>query len=319
MHSFLKKINWIHILAAFALSIVLYMCYLHLYISVFQLPLPKTQYLKSRNNALQMEVQMLGRRMHAYQDALEDLQIRDEEIYRSIFGLAGIPASVRDQGIAGDERFSDAIFHDRKGYLADLCKTSDLVMKKAAVQSKSYDEIALMLQSADQMATSIPAICPIVPDRNKFHISSVFGYRVHPVLGYRKMHQGVDFSIAVGNPVYATGDGVVETVKIERRGYGRQVVVDHGFGYKTRYAHCKTILVAEGMKVKRGEQIATTGNSGISTAPHLHYEVIYKGKCVNPFHYYDLDIPVKQYMDIISTTSAQSEKMYVHPMHQKKQ
>lgn len=318
MHSFWKKLKWYHALAAFAVSIVLFVGYFHAYIFIFHMTLPKTQYLKNRSERLRVEAQMLERRMKSYEEALEALQSRDEEVYRSIFGLASVPSSVRDRGLAGENRFNDVKAYDRKGALLALCTTSDFVRKKASVQSRSYDEIEMMLHSADQMATSIPAICPIIPDRKKFHVSSAFGYRVHPVFGYRKMHKGVDFSIAQGNPVYATADGIVEEVEISRHGYGRQVLVDHGFGYKTRYAHCKTILVAEGMKVKRGEQIATTGNSGISTAPHLHYEVIYKGKCVNPFHYYDLDIPVQQYKEIIAATSAKSEKMYIHPSHQKK-
>lgn len=315
----LKKISrpWLA-LTVFAASVLLYVGYFYAWVLLFQLPLPKTQYLKAKNERLRAETQMLAVQMHSYADELENLQSRDEDIYRSIFGLGSIPASVRDVSLPSGNRFEDVTFYDRRGLLLDLCRTSDFVRKKASVQSRSYDEIEIMLHSADQMATSIPAICPIVPDRRHYHISSPFGYRVHPVMGYRKMHNGVDFSIKPGNPVYATGDGVVSMVKIERKGYGRQVVVDHGFGYQTRYAHCKTIIVAEGMKVKRGEQIATTGNSGISTAPHLHYEVIYKGKPVNPFHYYDLDIPVKQYKDIISATSAKSEKVLTAPSHKKK-
>lgn len=315
MHSFTKKKATLYSLAVFACSVVLFVAYLHIYLYVFGKTLPKTEWLRRKNEALHIEAQMLGRSMESYAEQLEALQVRDEEIYRSIFGLSSIPSSVRDASIQTGTRYEDLEYADRSGHLKNLCSFSDMVMKKAYVQSKSYDEIDLMLSSADLMATSIPAIMPIVPDPSKYRISSSFGYREHPVLGYRRFHEGVDFSIKPGFAVYATGDGVVEQVKIERRGYGRQVVIDHGFGYKTRYAHCKTILVAEGMKVKRGEKIAETGNSGLTSGPHLHYEVIYKGRHVNPYHYFDRDMPLDQYRDLVDKVASSSEKMMLHPMH----
>lgn len=313
MATFGKKYRWMLVLAVAAASVALSVAYVHIYVYVFHLPLPKTQYLKYRNESLQIESQMLSRDMAVYAEALEALQVRDEDIYRSIFGLNSIPSSVRDAGLQSGNRYEDLEFHDRRGSLKELCHNSDVIKKKAYVQSKSYDEIELMLYSADQMATSIPAIFPIVPDKKKYHLSSPFGYRDHPILGYKRFHEGVDLSIKPGNPVYATGDGVVEMVKIERKGYGRQVVINHGFGYKTRYAHCKNIYVAEGMRVKRGEQIATTGNSGLSSGPHLHYEVIYKGREVNPYHYFDADMSPEQYNDMIRKAVENSEKNFADP------
>lgn len=303
-------------LAAIVVSMVLFVGYLHIYIFVFHLPLPKTQMLRSRNEALRMEAQMLMRQMDGWEEALDALETRDEEVYRSIFGLSSIPDSVREAGLQGENRYAELDFHDRKGDVRDLCRRADRLKKKAYIQSKSYDEIELMLHSADQMATSIPAIWPVVPDRN-IRISSPFGYRFHPVLGYKRMHEGIDLGMEPGNAIYATGDGVVEKVSYERGGYGRHVIINHGFGYKTLYAHCKNILVVEGMRVKRGELIAESGNTGISNGPHLHYEIRYKGKPVNPFHYFDRDMPVEQYIDMISKVEANSEKVFIHPSHQK--
>lgn len=303
-------------LAAFVASIVVFVGYLHIYIFVFHLPLPKMQILRSRNESLRMEAQVLMRQMDDWSDALDALETRDEEVYRSIFGLSSIPASVRDGGLQGENRYEELDFHDRKGDVRELCRKSDRLKKKAYVQSKSYDEIELMLHSADQMATSIPAIWPVVPDKS-VRISSPFGYRLHPVLGYRRMHEGIDLSMKQGHAVYATGDGVVEKVAYERRGYGRHVIINHGFGYKTLYAHCRNILVVEGMRVKRGELIAESGNTGISNGAHLHYEIRYKGKPVNPFHYFDRDMPVDQYIDMISKVEANSEKLMIHPAHRK--
>lgn len=317
MHSFWKNNKLLCALAAFALSIVLCVGYFHVYVFVFHQPLPKTQILRHQNESLRMEAQLMAREMHGYANVLDALEVKDEEIYRSIFGLNSIPSSVRDGGLQSGNRFTDLDFADREGVLRDLCYTSDLVRKKAYIQSKSYDEIELMLHSADQMATSIPAICPIVPDRSNFHISSPFGYRVHPLLGYRRFHKGVDFSIKAGNPVFATGDGVVEKVKIERRGYGRHVIINHGFGYKTLYGHCKNIIVTEGQKVRRGDQIAVSGNSGLSTGAHLHYEVIYKDRQVNPYHYYDLDMDLEQYNGMVRPVET-DDQSFLHPRHRKK-
>ena len=153
-------------------------------------------------------------------------------------------------------------------------------------------------------------------DKTKYRLSSSFGYRTDPFTKKSKFHSGVDFAMKPGNPVYATGDGVVESVKFEFFGYGNSVVIDHGFGYKTRYAHLKSISVMEGMTLKRGECIGQTGNSGRSSGPHLHYEVIYKGRQINPYNYYDLTISPEEYQSMVRETEATSEKI-LHPSHKR--
>ena len=168
------------------------------------------------------------------------------------------------------------------------------------------------------MASCIPAIPPINPDKNKYRFSSSFGYRKDPFTGRSKKHSGVDFALKPGNPIYATGDGVVEAVKFELFGYGTQVLIDHGFGYKTRYAHMKTVGVAEGMKVKRGECIGLSGNSGRSSGPHLHYEVIYMGRHVNPYNYFDLTITPEEFSTMVQDIADASERVTMHPSHKKK-
>ena len=168
------------------------------------------------------------------------------------------------------------------------------------------------------MASCIPAISPVVPDRSIYRLSSSFGYRSDPFTGKSKRHSGVDFALKPGNPIYATGDGVVEKVKYEFYGYGNQVLIDHGFGYKTRYAHLKSINVVEGMKVKRGERIGDSGNSGRSSGPHLHYEVIYKDKHINPANYFDLTITPEEYSTMVQNTAEVSDKITLHPSHRKK-
>lgn len=303
-------------LAIFVVSVLLFFVYLQIYTKVLGLELPKTRILKRQNATLVTQSKVLGHRIGQNEVALDALALRDEDIYRSIFGLSSISDDVRNSGLDG-ANYAEFDKLDRKGNISALRTRSDVMVKKAYVQSRSYDEIELMLATADNMATSVPAICPVAPVMGKVRISSPFGYRVHPVLKYARFHRGIDFNIKPGNPVFATGDGVVESIEVNMRGYGRQVVINHGFGYKTRYAHLKSILVTEGMKVKRGDRIALSGNSGLSSGPHLHYEVIYKGKNVNPYFYFDRDITLEQYSDMVGKAGDAALPFYIHPSHRK--
>ena len=305
-------------LLLFGASLAVFVLNLYLWTQVLGWELPKTSVLRRENAALKIKSGLLDGDLQAYADRMNALEIRDEDIYRSIFGLNPIPPAVRDAGLIGQNRYDELFEKDRGGSVYALRRRSDMLKKKAFVQSRSFDEIELMLHHADNMATSIPAICPLMPDPARVRISSPFGYRYHPVLGMQIFHRGTDFSVKPGSPVFATGDAVVESVKVEMKGYGRQVVLDHGFGYKTRYAHLKTIFVTEGMSVKRGERIATSGNSGLTSGPHLHYEVIYKGSNVNPYHYFDRDMPLEQYRSMLQDKGLGHGEFFIHPMHLKK-
>lgn len=318
MKDFWQKIEKKHYLIFFGVSLALFGLYFYIYTSVLGWELPKTVLLRKENAKLRYEAASLNRELGRYSDRLSDLEIRDEDIYRSIFGLNSIPESVREEGLKGQRRYDFLRQNDVSGITYNLRRRSDIVEKKAYVQSRSFDEIELLLRHADDMATSMPAICPLIPDARKVKISSPFGRRADPIRGYTSFHNGVDFSTKPGNPVFATGDAVVESVKIEMGGYGRQVVLNHGFGYKTRYAHLKNIFVSEGMKVRRGEKIATSGNTGRSTGPHLHYEVYYRGKLVNPYHYFDRDISVQQYVSMLNKSGVRPDDFYVHPSHRRK-
>ena len=246
------------------------------------------------------------------------MQMRDDDIYRSIFGMHEIPAEVRNAGFGGVNRYEHLEVVDNDGLLINTVVRLDVLTKKTFVQSKSFDEVEQLSKRAGDMASCIPAIPPVVPDKKIYRLSSRFGYRSDPFSGKTKRHSGVDFALKPGNPIYATGDGVVEKVSFEFFGYGNSVVINHGFGYKTRYAHLKSIGVVEGMKVKRGECIGESGNSGRSSGPHLHYEVIYKDKHVNPSNYYDLTITPEEYATMVQNTADASEKITLHPSHKKK-
>ena len=310
-----KKLRIMRSVALLAASLALAVLYFWIYTSVLGLDLPKTVMLKKKNAGWRSKMEVLNTRLDRYDEALEALQMRDDDIYRSIFGMHEIPAEVRNAGFGGVNRYEHLEGADQLGYLKNTVMRMDVLTKKSYVQSKSFDEVAQLSRKAGDMASCIPAIPPVVPDRKIYRLSSRFGFRKDPFTGRSKRHTGVDFALKPGNPVYASGDGVVESVKFEFFGYGNSVLINHGFGYKTRYAHLKSICVTEGMKVKRGECIGESGNSGRSSGPHLHYEVIYRDNHVNPANYFDLEITPEEYSTMVQNTADASEKVTLHPSH----
>jgi len=286
----------IKVLIFFALSVVLTFFYLWLYLFVLELPLPKTYFLSRKNTSWNTKIELMNKRLDAYDEALASLQQRDDDVYRSVFGMKEIPAGVRNAGFAGDTRYEELEGVNDK--LMASVKRVDYLTKKAYIQSKSFDEVYALAVVAGDMATCVPSIPPIYPD-DKYHLSSTFGYRIDPKWGGVARHTGIDLATDTGNPVYSTGDGIIRKVAHENHGYGNFIIVDHGFGYKTRYAHLHTILVKEGQVVKRGEHIAYSGNSGKSTGAHLHYEVMYRDNYVNPLNYMDLSIPLEDYRNMV--------------------
>ncbi len=287
------------------------MCFVYfwLYTSVFGLELPKTTILKKQNAEWVSRLEVLGKEMEQCESTLAGLQMRDDQIYRNIFGMNEISPEVRNAGFGGVNRYSYLDVMGPNSLLLRTTMRQDILTKKTYVQSKSFDEISAISKRAGDMASCIPAISPFLTDDSKYTLTSPFGYRSDPITGSSKMHTGFDFACPPGNPVYATGDGVIESVKFELFGYGNSVVIDHGFGYKTRYAHMKSIYVAEGMSIKRGECLGESGNSGRVTGPHLHYEVMYRDEYVNPENYMDLTMPKEEYAEMVKKAAQQSSKV----------
>ena len=288
-------------------SIALAVLYLWFFTSMLGLDLPKTAFLKAEKARWDAKLDVLNTRLDRYESNLEALQIRDDDIYRSIFGMNEIPAAVRAAGIGGVDKYAYLDGLEPDNALKNTAIRIDRLTRRAYVQSKSFDEVASISKTAGDMASCIPAIPPIVPDPSKYTLSSPFGYRSDPFTTDAKMHTGVDLAMKVGNPVYATGDAVVETIEFDFFGYGNSVLLDHGFGYKTRYAHLNSVSVIEGMKVKRGDRIGDVGQSGRASGPHLHYEVIYKGERVNPANYFDLSMSKQEYQAMVEKRQKESE------------
>ena len=274
--------------------------YFWIYLAVLGLDLPKTAYLKRRHASLEARINVLNSELDQSERALYGIERRDDGVYRSIYGLSPIPEEVKGSGLEGVNRYAEL---ERLGANSELRRAvlrTDALMKRVYVNSKSLDEVYQAAVESGDMISCVPNVPPILPKKGTFYLSSSFGYRSDPLYGDSRRHQGQDFASTIGNPVYATGDAVVEKVTYQHRGYGNEIVLDHGYGYETRYAHLNTIEVAEGMKVHRGDRIGTVGNTGKSTGPHLHYEVVYRGGRVNPMNYMDINMPVEEYEAMVN-------------------
>jgi len=299
-------------------SIGLSILYFQIYTGVLGKDLPKTAHVKRVNAEWTYKIEMMNRQLDNSQQVLDGLEMRSEKIYRSIFGMNELPEDMKNAGIGGVNRYSAFDKLPGSSPLRATAVRLDKMMRRTYVESKSLDEISYHARSVGDMMSCVPAIPPISPRKGTYHIASNFGHRYDPISGQRKMHEGIDFATPIGNPVYAVGDAVVEKVKFGFRGYGNEIVLDHGFGYKTRYAHLKQIHVAEGMNVKRGECIGATGNSGKSTGPHLHYEVMYKGTPINPTSFYDLEMDYEEYDTIVTARKDLSKPVASRPSKIKK-
>jgi len=272
---------------------------------------PKEKRLKRELDNMVLQYEIMNERMSQVSSVIADMQYRDDNIYRVIFEADPIPNEIRKAGFGGANRYKKMEGYANSDLVIDARKRLDILTKQVYVQSKSFDEVQEMAKRKDVMLMSIPAIQP-VSNVDLRRMASGFGYRIHPIYKVRKMHSGMDFSAPIGTPIYATGDGVISSDKgadkVGGHGYGRYVVIDHGYGYQTLYGHMSKVDARPGQKIKRGDIIGYVGNSGASTAPHLHYEVIKNGEKINPINFFYNDLSPEEYelMLQISSNSNQS-------------
>jgi hypothetical protein len=262
---------------------------------------PQTKRLKRQNEQLLSQYNLMNKDFEKVSKVLEDIQNRDDNIYRVIFEAEPIPSSVRMAGFGGANRYSKLEELDNAELIINTTRKLDILSKQVFVQAKSYDEVAKMAMNKEKMIASMPSIMP-VSNRDLKQTASGWGMRMHPIYKILRFHYGMDFTAASGTDVFATGIGVVKSASRES-GYGNTVVIDHGFGYETFYAHLSKINVQVGQKVNRGDVIGFVGSTGTSTAPHLHYEVSKNGTKVNPQNYYFQDLSPVEYEKMISISS----------------
>lgn len=281
---------------------------LMLYNSYFESP--KELMLQNEIHELEFYYENLNEEVVKLNKMLTSLESRDDNVYRLVLGAEPIDMSIRDAGIGGVDRYAEirnqGISH--KNLVINLMENVDKLRRKMYIQSKSYDDIIELAENKAKMFAAIPAIQPI-SNKELIRLASGFGYRIHPIYKVKKLHTGIDFSAPTGTPIYATADGNISKVKVRFSGYGKLVEIDHGFGFKTRYAHMHEFVVKEGQKVKRGQIIGYVGNTGLSTAPHLHYEVIKGNKKINPVHYFFNDLNPDDYEKVIELASIENQSL----------
>lgn len=267
---------------------------------------PKEKQLRRELEKMQIQYDLLNKRMDNLSMVLNDLEDRDDNIYRAIFETDSIPDDIRHSGFGGADRYKEFQGYTNSQLMVSTTQKLDQLAKRMYIQSKSYDEVIKLAESKEKMLSSIPAIMPISVKDLK-GTPSGFGYRTHPIYKIVKMHTGMDFNAAIGTPIYATGDGIVERADAEASGYGNHVVINHGYGYETLYGHMSKIRVVPGQEVKRGEIIGEVGNTGTSSGPHVHYEVIRNGNKINPISYYYLDLTPVEYQSIIQQSNQSNQ------------
>ncbi len=267
---------------------------------------PKEKKLNREIEILTSQYESMGNKLNQVELVLDDLQNRDDNIYRVIFEAEPIPKSIRKAGYGGVNRYQNLKGYSNSELIINTNEKIDQISKQLYIQSKSYDEIIELAKNKADMLAALPAIQP-VSNKNLSRIASGYGYRIHPIYKTRKLHTGMDFSAKSGTPIYATGDGKISKLRRSRRGYGNHVIIDHGYGYKTLYAHMKKYIVQKGQKVKRGEVIGYVGNTGTSVAPHLHYEVIKDSKKIDPANFYYNDLTPDEYEKMLEISSQNNQ------------
>lgn len=268
---------------------------------------PKERALIRENQQLIAQYTRLNSELGNLQNVLTDLEQRDDNIYRVIFEAEPIHSNIRKVGYGGVNRYRDLENLENSELVISTNKKIDRMAKSMYVQTKSYDDVEEMVKNKFKMLASIPAIMPIaIKDFRR--ISSGYGWRIHPIYKTRKFHDGMDFNGTIGTPIHATGDGVIIQCS-SVRGYGKKVVIDHGYGYKTIYAHLSGYNVKKGQKVRRGEVVAFLGNTGSSTGPHIHYEIRKNNKTVNPINYYFNDLTADEYDSMVAFAANTGQTM----------
>lgn len=267
---------------------------------------PKEKMLIRELDNMALHYELMNEKLSQVSAVLDNVQDRDDNIYRVIFEADPIPSSIRKAGIGGVNRYEKLEGYNNSELIISTAQKLDQISKQLYIQSKSFDEVIEMATKKSDMLASIPAIQPVT-NKELRRLSSGFGRRIDPYYKKLKFHYGVDFSAPQGTPIYATGNGTVKKTKKSRRGFGNHIVIDHGYGYESLYAHMQKYKVRRGQKVKRGDLIGYVGNSGKSTAPHLHYEVHKNGIKVNPAYYFHNDLTPEEFDRMLELAAQENQ------------
>ena len=263
---------------------------------------PKEKALLREIDQLTLQYDLIHREMDNLDKVIGQLQETDDNLYRTIFEAEPIPATLREGGVGGINRYEELEGYDNSSIVIETTKRLDKIRKQIYLQSKSFDELIELAKRKEDMLSAIPAILPI-SNKDLTRTASGFGLRIHPIYKIIKFHSGMDFTAPSGTDIYVTGNGVVAAVISSKRGLGNHIIINHGFGYQSIYAHLDRANVRVGQKIARGDVIGFVGSTGLSIAPHLHYEVKLNGINVDPVNYYFNDLSAEEYEKMIEIAS----------------
>ena len=269
---------------------------------------PQELLLKREVENYKLQFELINRRIVQMESVLNNIEDRDNNIYRVYFEASPIPEEQRKAGFGGVNRYKDLEGFDNSNLIINTTKKIDILTKQLVIQSKSLDEILSLAEEKENLLASIPSIQPI-QNKDLKRMASGYGWRIDPFTKKRRRHFGMDFSAVRGTPVYATGNGIIKRVDNRAAGFGKHIRIDHGFGYVSIYAHLDKYNVKRGQKVKRGQIIGFVGNTGRSVAPHLHYEIVKDGKKINPINFYYGNLSPDEFNILVQQASQENESL----------
>ena len=273
-----------------------------LYLRDTQMQTLRAENLKAKQQQIIYELSLMNRDMEHYGQKLDQVAFNDDHIYRVYFGVDPLSTSTRRVGVGGSKKYEWLQQYSHANLLRRTYQSTDLIERKLAMQLSSYDDVIDLARTKEEWMAARPAIQPVsMKDLTRF--GSSFGTRFHPILKVVRPHEGIDLTAPRGTPIYATADGTVMQAGYREGGFGKKVLIDHGYGYRTLYGHCDEVLVKPGQQVTRGELIAKVGSTGLSKSNHLHYEVHVNGRPVNPINYYATDLSPGEYDHMIDMLS----------------
>ena len=279
-----------------------------LFINTSYFETPKDKIQAREIEALKLNYTVLNKKPDLMDDVVEAIENRDNNIYRIYFNSTPISEEERKAGFGGVNRYKDLQGYNNSELMENTTKRVDILTKELVIQSKSLDEIVALAKQKEKLLAAIPAIQPVKNEDLK-QMASGYGYRSDPFTKIRKFHYGMDFTARTGTPIYATGDGVVYKADASLSGYGNHIEINHGYGYKTLYAHLSKYNCRPGQRVKRGDIIGYVGSTGRSQAPHLHYEVFKGSERVNPLNFYYGSISAKEYIEISKLANQENQSL----------
>ncbi|TGV01382.1 M23 family metallopeptidase [Flavivirga rizhaonensis] len=294
--------------ASFFLLGCAFFAFIFVFIASQYLESPKEKAMKRELHNMQLQFELINKKMSEAETVLANIEDRDNNIYRVYFEANPIPEAQRKAGFGGINRYKNLEGFDNSKLIIESNKRIDILQKQIVVQSKSLDEIAVLAEEKEKILVAIPAIQP-VSNEDLTRMASGYGMRSDPFTKARKMHWGMDFTAPRGTPVYASGDGKVVRADSGSSGYGKHIRIDHGFGYISLYAHLYKYNVRKNQKVKRGDIIGFVGSTGRSEAPHLHYEIFKDGERINPINFYYGSLTAEEFNKLLEHASLENQSL----------